>query len=525
MDQQTNSLREGFVLRGNHDYTIKATINRGGFGITYRAEAEYMDDHIPQTGIYAIKELFPNKLCHRAADQSVTPDEAREEIFRKAYEEFKAEADCLYNLHHKGIVPVNEVMETNGTVYYVMKYLDGKTLKDYVSNRGGRLPQDEAVAITKKVGEALSYLHRNNILHLDVKPGNIMMVGAQPVLIDFGSFRKYKANGQLTTEKVDCFSNGFSPLEQYDGIATFSPKADVYALGATLYYMLTGEVPVEAKEISKKWIYTTVPDELSDNVVDALSNAMSKTPADRTESVSKFVSALLGQVADEEGKHHTRVVERVSPQKKAPQKKWFWAGTLAAVVLAAIAAFFLLRPTTLPPEGEQEGQEEKAVKETTSNAPTTSNEKEEGQTTVTPQQQEAPSDTRQPSTQQSATTPTASQQPVATPTPTKQEKTEKAAPQPEPAKVEKTEKTEKAKPTSGRLDLGYAEWEGGIANGQPDGKGTMTFKSSHVIESRDINHKTASPGDRVSGTYSQGHLVWGTWTKSNGEKEKLNIGK
>ena len=80
-------------------------------------------------------------------------------------------------------------------------------------------------------------------------------------------------------------------------------------------------------------------------------------------------------------------------------------------------------------------------------------------------------------------------------------------------------------PSSGTLDLGYAKWEGEIANGQPDGNGTMTFKTSHLIDSRDIDQNTASAGDKISGKYSKGHLVYGTWTKTNGETKKILIGQ
>ena len=563
MEQSTNSLPPGFVLKGNHNYTIKETINQGGFGIIYRAEAEFMDHHIPQMGIYAIKEFFPDGLCHRSEDQSVIANEGKKKMFKESYEEFKAEADCLYELHHKGIVPVNEVVETNGTVYYVMKYLDGKALDDYMIERGGHLSEAEAVSIASKVGEALGYLHRDSILHLDVKPDNIIMVGNEPVLIDFGSYRKFKTNGQLSMkQKGICVSDGYSPLEQYEGIENFSPKADVYALGATLYAMLTGETPIEAKEMSKKWIYNNIPEEVSETVIDALCDAMAKLPVNRTESVSKFVTALHGTVLGNvpKGRGGTRRLEDVIAEQKRKRTRM---GLLAAVFLAAcITAFFLLRPSK--PTPSPNGPKVKVVVNDTASKKTITTDQKQEKDTQAVQQPKT-----QPQKEQSIIQPASinlypasvtlekgksvNLKPILSPNNATTTLTWSSSNngvsivnasghvvaqnqgdatitcQTSNGLTARCQITVPApqEPVSkkGKLDLGYAVWEGDIANGLPDGNGMMSFKSSHLIESRDINKNVASPGDRVSGSYKKGHLVYGTWTKSNGEREKLLIGE
>lgn len=117
--------------------------------------------------------------------------------------------------------------------------------------------------------------------HLDVKPDNIMMVGKpdglHPVLIDFGLSLHFKKNGSVTNKKAGLgTSDGYSPLEQYAGITKFSPSADVYALGATLLYMLTGKNPVRASDMSQKYIINALPDDVSEKCSSLLINALKK---------------------------------------------------------------------------------------------------------------------------------------------------------------------------------------------------------------------------------------------------------
>ena len=507
--EKEKTLESGFILKGNHDYTILKTLNRGGFGITYLAEAEFMDHHISQVGTYAIKEFFPDGMCHRNDDQSVAPLDAKKSSFKESYDEFKAEADCLHGLHHDGIVPVNEVIEANGTVYYVMKFLRGKSLEDYVAEKGGQLNEDEAIGIVDKVAEAIGYLHERSILHLDVKPDNIMMTGEQPVLIDFGSFRKYKPNGKLDTKKTArCVSDGFSPLEQYDGIDTFTPQADVYALGATLYYMLTGKTPVEANQMSKKWVYSKVPEGVSERTTEVLANAMAKAFDDRIESVSMMVTALHGNpIGTGRKKKGTRLLEDDKKDKKDKIKKM--VAMVAAALAACLLLFFLIRAMSDKPSSDS--IDDFAIVDTVQ-ADSTNAEQPEIDTTD-PRANAGNAQTQEITEQ------------TATPAPTTVVQTPAQQPATTSETVVETPPAKPVVPTSGTLDLGYATWKGGIANGKPDGNGTMTFKSSHLIDSRDIDQNTASAGDQISGVYSNGHLVYGTWTMTNGETKKIMIGQ
>ena len=519
------TLEKGTVLRGQHEYIIEKMLNKGGFGIIYKAEAEYMDHHISQTGTYAIKEFFPEGLCHREGN-TVVANKGMQSSFDESYKEFKAEADCLYGLHHKGIVPVNEVIEANGTLYYVMKYLHGQSLEEYINEKGGKLDEATALDIIRKVGDALTYLHQGSILHLDVNPSNIMMVNGRPVLIDFGSFRKYESDGSLSSKrKATCVSDGYSPSEQYEsgGLATFSPSADVYSLGATLLHLLTGHPPVEATEMSNKWIYLHLPDGINEHVSTALCNAMAKQPSDRTGSVSEFIAALSGQAigGTPPKKKGTRKLTDLERERRKKRQRMAAAAIATCVAIGALLFFQPKNePTTPEPEGTaavSSPTEEEAQQPTDQNDGNTT--QTDGSTTQTSGNT---TQTGGNTTQTGGNTTQTGGNTTQTGGNTTQTGGSTTSPTPAPTPTPPVEST----PTSGTLDLDYAVWTGGISNGKPDGKGTMRFKSNHKIDSRDLNNNVASPGDEVTGRYSNGHLVYGTWTKSStGESTKLMIGQ
>ena len=159
---ETKALSEGTILtgkKGKHTYKVIKVLGRGGFGITYLAQETVLVDGIPQTHKYTIKEFCLSDICTRDADGSISVVQDRVDELTEAKEEFRKEAEHLRELSHGGIVPVSEVFEQNGTVYYVMQYLGGTTLSTYIKENGA-LDENLAVDITHKVATALSYLHQ-----------------------------------------------------------------------------------------------------------------------------------------------------------------------------------------------------------------------------------------------------------------------------------------------------------------------------------------------------------------------------
>ena len=144
------------------------------------------------------------KICYRDASGNVVVAPENQQAFKSAKADFKSEAEILHSLKHDNIVPVNEVFEQNNTVYYVMSYLGNVSLYQYVAEQGGNLQESQALQIIRPLTSALAYLHNRSILHLDIKPDNIMMVGqghdAKPVLIDFGQ-AMYFVNGKPKRDK------------------------------------------------------------------------------------------------------------------------------------------------------------------------------------------------------------------------------------------------------------------------------------------------------------------------------------
>lgn len=256
--ENINSLRPGTILKGEQSYRIESVLGAGGFGITYLAQTSVMFGNIPVNVRVAVKEHFVGDYCERQHDGAtvvcVGTQKVRDMVER-SLKDFLSEARRLsaVSAKHPNIVKVNEIIEANGTAYYVMEYLSGKSLWDYIRERGP-LTEEETRGLMLPIVDASAYLHASSITHLDIKPQNIMLtdgnVTLKPVLIDFGLSKHYTPDGSPTsTVNTLACSDGYSPIEQYSGITTFSPTADVYALGATILTCLTGRIPT----VSTNW--------------------------------------------------------------------------------------------------------------------------------------------------------------------------------------------------------------------------------------------------------------------------------
>ena len=294
MEQWDDVLPVGSVLRsGKREYRVEAVLGKGGFGITYKVSAMEQVGQIPVRVEFAMKEFFMDG-CLRDALGKVSTAATKGEA-ADGLKDFISETRRLNSLcgQCRNIVPVDEVFEANGTACYVMEFLDGGSLADYVKKHGA-LSVGAAKKILKPVADAVAFLHCNRITHLDIKPGNIMFrSNGEPVLIDFGLAKHYDRRGNATTTvRTLAYSAGFSPAEQYVGLKQFSPQSDVYALAATFANMLTGKTPPEAIDLEfslNDWS-VCLPEEVRPAVV----HAMAYSRKDRTLSVCDFVKELYG---------------------------------------------------------------------------------------------------------------------------------------------------------------------------------------------------------------------------------------
>ena len=276
-------------------YRIIETLGRGGFGITYLAE------HTMTRRKVCIKEFFPKDYYKRDGDSgaiSLSSDGFAESMNRFKTK-FIKEAQTIATFNHPNIIPIHDAFEENGTAYYVMDYIEGESLNDIIKHRGA-LDEATAVGYIRQVAKALGYIHEQRIMHLDVKPGNVMLrkEDGRAVLIDFGLSKHYDAHsGEATSTTPVGVSHGYAPLEQYQqgGVSSFSPATDIYSLGATLYYLVTGIVPPQATAVVDDGL-PKLPSHLSPTVRNAIERSMVIQRKCRPHSISEFL-ALLGDNA------------------------------------------------------------------------------------------------------------------------------------------------------------------------------------------------------------------------------------
>lgn len=332
------SLQAGTLLQGGK-YEILRALGQGGFGITYEAEHKLFGRKV------AVKEFFMKEVCST-------------ELASQFQAKFIKEARILANMDHPHIVRVTDVFEENDTAYYVMDYLPGGSLADRMK-KDGPFSEARAEAYVRQIADALAYVHSMNMVHLDVKPANILLnAKGEAVLIDFGISKHYDKTGEQTSSTPIGVSKGYAPLEQGRGgdVSQFKPSTDVYSLGATFYHLVTGYPPPEASIVNEDGLEQ--PQGISDRCWNAIRLAMQPRRKDRPQSMQAFL-ALLDGGGEEEG---TVLLQASAPVKKEPvvipepepaltpvvkeqpraNRKGLVAGLVGGAVVAAVALGILL---------------------------------------------------------------------------------------------------------------------------------------------------------------------------------------
>ena len=304
----TTSLAIGTILHGEaYDYKIMDVLGQGTFGITYKAKVEMKGalGRLDSNMYVAVKEFFMKEVNGRENSSVTSGSTSNGGLFYYYRDKFEREARNLSTLSHPNIVKVLEAFHANGTTYYSMEYIDGISLdKKIAQSPQGRMPLTEAIETLKQIGAAIAFMHSRNMLHLDVKPGNVMMrKDGTAVLIDFGLSKQYTSDGEPeSSTKVGAGTPGYAPIEQasYHEGKGFPTMMDMYALGGTLFKMLTGQRPPEASEILNEGFPTDSLRQLfiPDNIVNSISKAMAPLKKDRWQTVDEFVKHL-----DEHGEH------------------------------------------------------------------------------------------------------------------------------------------------------------------------------------------------------------------------------
>ena len=281
-------LPAGYVVSGKHPYVLGAALGQGGFGITYIALDMVTNERV------AIKEYFPT-FCAGRTDGTVSAYPNQEDIFLKGKKRFLDEAQVLKSLSDlKSVVNVLDFFEFNNSAYLVMEFLEGSSLKVYAAKHG-KFPTQEFFSQIRPLLADLERMHQRGVIHRDIAPDNIILTpDRQMKLIDFGAARSFVGDQSMTV----VVKKGFAPVEQYLSKGS-TACTDVYALAATIYYCITGTVPMDSAQRQYDGTPLPSPSSLGADILPyqeaALGKALELQPKDRIQSIAELEVALFSR--------------------------------------------------------------------------------------------------------------------------------------------------------------------------------------------------------------------------------------
>ncbi len=285
---QVNSLPKGYRLP---EYLIEKPISEGGFSIVYLAT------HLPTRNRVVIKEFFPVKYAKRIETGRVeTITEEASRAFGLGIKRFFNEGSALAKINHQNVVHVTHIFRANNTVYMVMDFEVGRDMRWYIKRKNGGLSEKFLRTVFPEVLSGMRELHKNHILHLDIKPANILLrSGGHPLLIDFGAVKHMKGAANLEV-KGHTLTQGFAPIEQHNH-GNIGPWSDIYAIGATMYSCITGKPPPSAIERVKKdklesMIRSFEKKKYSPSLLEAINSAMKMDLTERPQTIEEFMEML-----------------------------------------------------------------------------------------------------------------------------------------------------------------------------------------------------------------------------------------
>lgn len=281
-------LQPGTIL---DQYIIERPLAGGGFSSVYLAR-QLSDQHQ-----VAIKEYLPKKLAHRTWGNRVVinkPDDRP--LFMKGRKLFIEEARTLAKLKHPNIVEVLNFFPANETVYIVMTYDYGKNLGNYIKHIDNKLSSEFIFTAFPPLLDGIKALHNQNLLHLDIKPENIIIRPDQsPLLLDFGAVHHFPQKNANTLVSVK--TNGFSPIEQYEASLEIGPWSDIYAIGATLRTGMDGIPPPSSPIRQKKDALVSAQKKFKRqyplSILKATDMALNLDPTERPQSIDELLDILL----------------------------------------------------------------------------------------------------------------------------------------------------------------------------------------------------------------------------------------
>ena len=322
----------------NNRYIVGIALGQGGFGITYIGYDKVLNTKV------AIKEYYPSDIAGRtSADGTVTAFTKNTDDYFKGKERFLEEARTLAKFaDHPCIVGVKDCFDANGTAYMVMEFLEGVSLKEYLSRKGGKLSVNESISMLTPIMDALKAVHQAGIIHRDISPDNIFITtDARVRLIDFGAARQ-SIGGQKSLSIM--LKPGYAPEEQYRTRGNQGPWTDVYALTATLYRMITGSVPPDSLERVMEDTLE-IPLELPTNVQVALSHGLAVRAVDRYSTIEQLQAALFNADVNMPDSENVTVTGRYA-ENSVPQNQWennsYRGNSTRGILIAAVSVMSVI---------------------------------------------------------------------------------------------------------------------------------------------------------------------------------------
>lgn len=420
------------VIGTQNRYLIGKALGEGGFGITYMAWDL-------QQGIkVAVKEYFPSGYVTRVAgvNQVIINSKQNQAASNRGLKRFVEEARALAKIKNlAGVVNVRDFFSANGTAYIVMEFLDGVSLKKYLQRKGGKLPVDEVLTIMRPVMESLTQVHKIGLIHRDISPDNILITKFNEVkLIDFGAAKYSNPDGKSMSIVL---KQGFAPPEQYDTHGEQGPWTDVYALGVTIYYAITGTLPPESIRVMMGKEAIKRPSELGIAIDAGVENALMKCLAVDRKKRHPDVQSMINGLYNPRAPRKAVSVATPPPAATAPKK---------TAIPRTATGITPTKPEKPQPAAKQTAQAKNGTARQTPSASTaraTSGKAATTGATSTDKQQPA-ARLAKPSTAKAAT-PASTQKAAAPKTPPATSGTAKSTPAAKPSVAEKPSAEQKAK--------------------------------------------------------------------------------
>lgn len=408
-EEKSTCLRPFTVLQGK--YMIGRVIGIGGFGITYIGWDLNLQTYI------AIKEYYPESIATRDTSRDdgltqVVSNESKKDIYDKGLKRYVEEAQNLSKFYRlQGIVSVKDFFYENGTGYIVMEYINGINLKEYLNSSGGKLDENTVLALMKPVLESMHQIHNAGLVHRDISPDNIMVDSEGKIkLIDFGSARGQSAETDKTYTVI--LKHGYAPSEQYYAKGNQGPWTDIYSICATMYKMLTGQIPPNSIERMENDEYVDPSNwgvSISPRTEAVLRKGLAVKVSDRYQNIGEMLGDLYGTSPVESiasnvplasagafNNHNTVGMQSMhlsmQPQMEIPAQQKSEKKTLF-IVLGIVAAIILVAIIVLLVSGGKDDDKKDDDKTT---EVTDTQEEDDPDDTEEPDDSEEPADTEEP---------------------------------------------------------------------------------------------------------------------------------